>query len=93
MKKESKLQKLLDAANKKIEQLGQKISELRKTVASLTKQLDQYRSVRGQMATSTLKQENNDLRQSNGLYESIIEQHGLGHLLGRKKEQRTQDIR
>lgn len=86
-KKESKLQKLLDAANKKIAQLDKKVSDLLKSVADLTKQLDQYRSVRGQLSVGALKQENAELRKSNGLYKSIIEQHGLEHLLGRKKTQ------
>lgn len=88
VKKESKLQKLLDAANRKIEQLEKKVAELLKSVSSLTKQLDQYRSVCGQIAVSTLKQENDDLRKSKGLYKTIIEEHGLGHLLGKKKLKR-----
>ncbi|XBB58731.1 plasmid recombination protein [Christensenella minuta] len=85
-KKESKLQKLLDAANRKIVQLEKKVSDLLKSIADLTKQLDQYRSVRGQLSVGALKQENEELRKSNGLYKSIIEQHGLGHLLGKRKE-------
>lgn len=90
-KKESKLQKLLDAANRKIERLAKKVAELLKSVAGLTKQLDQYRSVRGQLSVGALKQENAELRQSNGLYKSIIEQHGLGHLLGKRKERSQQE--
>ena len=77
-KKESKLQKLLDVANRKIAQLEKKVSDLLKSIADLTKQLDQYRSVRGQLSVGALKQENEELRKSNGLYKSIIEQHGLG---------------
>ena len=86
-KKESKLQKLLDAANKKIAQLEKKVSDLLKSISDLTKQLDQYRSVRGQLSIGALKQENEELRKGNGLYKSIIEQHGLGDLLGRNKNQ------
>lgn len=89
-KKESKLQKLLDAANRKITQLEKKVSDLLKTISDLTKQLDQYRSVRGQLSVGALKQENEELRKSNGLYKSIIEQHGLGYLLGRNKNQRQE---
>lgn len=89
-KKESKLQKLLDAANRKIAQLEKKVSDLLKSISDLTKQLDQYRSVRGQLSAGVLKQENEELRKSNGLYKSIIEQHGLGHLLGRNKNQRQE---
>lgn len=87
VKRESKLEKALEAAEKTITGLKQKISELTKTVASLTKQLDQYRSVRGQLSVGALKQENEELRQSNNLFKSIIEQHGLGHLLSRKRTQ------
>ena len=94
-KKESKLQKLLDVANRKIIQLEKKVSDLLKSIADLTKQLDQYRSVRGQLSVSALKQENEELRKSNGLYKSIIEQHGLAHLLGRNKKtsQKNYDAR
>ena len=80
VKKENKLQKLLDTAKRKIEQLGKNISELTKMVTSLTKQLDQCRSFRGQIIVSTFKKEDEDLRKSNGLYKSIIEQHSLGNL-------------
>lgn len=88
VKKESKLQKLLDAANRKIAQLGKKISELTKTVASLTKELDQYRSVRGQLDRGKFQSENTELRKQNNMLKSIVDQHGLGHLLGRNKNQR-----
>lgn len=90
-KKESKLQKLLDVANRKIAQLEKKVSDLLKSIADLTKQLDQYRSVRGQLSVGALKQENEELRKSNGLYKSIIEQHGLGHQLGKRKERDQQE--
>lgn len=76
-KKERKLKKLLDAANRKIEKLEKRVSELLKSITVLTKQLDQYRSVRGQLSVGALKQENEELRKSNGLYKSIIEQHGI----------------
>ncbi|TWH47800.1 hypothetical protein [Sporomusa sp. KB1] len=73
VKRESKLEKLLKAAEKTIAGLEKKVSELTETIASLTKQLDQYHSVRGQMALHTLKQENDELRRSNSQYKSIIE--------------------
>ena len=92
-KKERKLQKLLDVANKKIAQLEAKISELLRSNTNLTNQLDQFRSIRGQLDNGKLKQENAELRQQNGFFKSIIEQHGLGHLLSRKKENRQQDAR
>lgn len=90
-KKKSKLQKLLDAANRKIEQLEKKVAELLKSVAGLTKQLNQYRSVRGQLSIDALKQENEEMRKSNSLLKSIIKQHGLGHLLEKRKERNQQE--
>lgn len=94
VKKESKLEKALAAAEKMIVGLKDKIVELTQTIASLTQQLDQYHSVRWQLDTGKLMQENAELREQNRSFKSIIEQHGLGHLLGRKKEQRqTRDVR
>lgn len=90
-KKESKLQKLLDVANRKIAQLEKRISDLLQSISDLTKQLDQYRSVRGQLSVGALKQENAELKKNNGLYKSIIEQHGLGHLLEKRKERSRQE--
>ena len=90
-KKERKLQKLLDAANKKIAQLEAKIAELLKNNAALTKHLDQFRSIRGQLDNSKLKPENMELRQQNSFLKSILEQHGLSHLLGRGREQQKQE--
>jgi hypothetical protein len=90
VKRESKLEKALATAEKTITGLKQKISELMNTVASLTKQLDQYRSVRGQLESGKLQSENMDLRKQNNIFKSIIEQHGLGHLLVRNKNQRQE---
>ena len=94
VKHESKLEKTLAATKETIAGLKAQIAELTKTVASLTKQLDQFRSIRGQLSTAQLQSENAELRKQNGVFKSIIEQHGLGHLLGRKNEQRqTRDTR
>lgn len=98
VKRESKLEKALTAAKETIAVLKAQIAELTKTIASLTKQIDQYRSVRGQLEKGLekgkLQSENVELRQQNNMFKSIIEQHGLGHLLGKKKEQRqTMDMR
>ena len=93
-KKERKLQKLLDVAEKTISNLKAKISELTTTISSLTKELDEYRSIRGQLNQGKLKQENAELRRQNSTFKSIIEQHGLARLLGRDRDQRqTRDAR
>jgi hypothetical protein len=94
VKRESKLEKALAAAKETIAGLKAQLAELAKTVASLTKQLDQYRSVRGQLSTAQLQAENAEFRKQNSFFKSIIEQYGLGHLLGRRKEQQqTRDVR
>ncbi|WP_250227776.1 plasmid recombination protein [Anaeropeptidivorans aminofermentans] len=94
VKKERKLEKLLQAAEKTIAGLKAKVAELTETISSLTRQLDQYRSVRGQLNVGSLQKENKELKQRNSFYKSIIEQHGLAHLLGRNKDQRqTRDAR
>lgn len=90
VKRESKLEKALAAAEKTIAGLKAKITELTKRISSLTKQLDQYRSVRSQLGSAQLQSENAELRKQNSVFKSIIEQHGLGHLLSRKKEQRQE---
>lgn len=94
VKRETKLEKLLAAAKKTIAGLEKKVAELTNTITSLTQQLNQYRSVRGHLDKGKLQSENAELRKQNNSLKSIIEQHGLGHLLGRKKEQRrTKDAR
>jgi len=94
VKKERGLDKMLKAAEKTIAGLKAKVAELTRTISELTKQIDQYRSIRGQLTVGSLQQENKDLKQRNSFYKSIIEQHGLAHLLGRNKDQRqTRDAR
>lgn len=90
VKRESKLEKALAAAEKAIAGLKEKVLELMRTITSLTKQLDQYRSVRGQLDRGKLQSENTELRKQNNIFKSIIEQHGLGHLLDGKKSQRQE---
>lgn len=94
VKKERKLERLLQAAEKTIAGLKAKVAELTETISALTRQLELYRSVRGQLSVGNLQKENLELKQCNSLYKSIIEQHGLSHLLGMKKDQRqTRDAR
>lgn len=88
VKKERGLEKLLGVVEKTIAGLRAKITELTETISALSRQIDQYRSIRGQLHTNSLQQENKELKKSNSLFKSIIEQHGLAHLLNRKKEQK-----
>ena len=93
-KKESRLEKLLKVAEKTIRGLKAQISELTAEKHSQAKELNEYRSIRGQLDNNKLEQENAALRRQEGFLKSIIEKHGLGHLLGKKKgQQQVQDMR
>ena len=84
-KKESKLQKALDAAHKVIASLEAK-------VVALTKELSEYKSVRNKLNTAGLEQENEALRGKLRAYESVIERNSLWHLFGRNRvKARTRD--
>lgn len=85
-KKERKLQKLLDAANATI-------AKLKKALQEVTAELASYKSVKGKLKVGAMEQENRELKRSNALYQDIIRQHGLSHLLGIRQERQTQDIR
>lgn len=87
-KKESKLQKALDAANKLI-------SELKAKVVSLTAELSEYKSIRSRLNTAGIEQENEVLRGKVRRYETVIERNGLWHLFGKRREKVTarEDIR
>lgn len=84
-KKESILQKALDAAHKVIASLEAK-------VVALTKELSEYKSVRNKLNTAGLEQENEALRGKLRAYESVIERNSLWHLFGRNRvKARTKD--
>lgn len=94
VKRESKLEKALAVSKETITGVKAKVAELTNTVALLTKQLDNYRSVRRQLDNGKLQAENAELRKQNNTFKSIIEQHCLGHLLSKSRDQRqTQDAR
>ena len=77
-KKESKLQKMLDGANKLI-------SELKAKVAALTKELSEYKSIRGKLHTAGLEQENEVLRGRLRSYEAVIECNNLWSYFSRHR--------
>lgn len=72
-KKEHRLQKMLDAANKVIVELKAKISEL-------TAKLAEYRSIRRKLHPDGLEAENEQLRSKIRSYEAAIERNNLWHL-------------
>lgn len=75
-RKESKLQKALDSANKLID-------EFKVQIASLKAELFKYTSVRTKLNPTDLERENEELRSKVRRYESVIERQNLWHLFGR----------
>lgn len=75
-KRESKLQKALDAANKLID-------ELKARIESLTAELLHYRSIRSKLNPSELERENTELQSKIRRYEAVIDRQNLWHLFGR----------
>ena len=82
-KKESKLQKLLDATNKMIEELKSKIKSLIAENSSLRDELSEYKSVRNRLNSANLEQENERLRRKVRTYEEVISDNKLWHLFGK----------
>lgn len=75
-KRESRLQKALDSANKLID-------EFKVQIASLKAELFKYTSVRTKLNPTDLERENEELRSKVRRYESVIERQNLWHLFGR----------
>ena len=82
-RKESKLQKALDAAMKMI-------SVLKAKVTALTAELAEYKSVRGQLNAAGLEQQNELLRNKLHRYETVIERNDLWNLF--RPSTKTKDI-
>ena len=82
-RKESKLQKALEAALKMV-------NELKTKVTALTAELAEYKSVRGQLNTAGLEQQNELLMNKLHRYETVIERNGLWNLF--RPSRKTKDI-
>lgn len=76
-KQEGKLKKLLKEAKKTIAELKSTIADLKAQLASVTKELSEYKSVRGKIRTAELEQENNNLRSKLRSYEAVIDRNNL----------------
>lgn len=74
--RETQLQKMLDAAYELID-------KLKNTIAALTKELAEYKSVHNRMNTAGLKQENEKLRSKIRTYETVIDRNNLWHLFSK----------
>ena len=76
-KKVSKLQKALDAAHKLIAELRSTIADLTSKLSVVTKELAEYKSVRGKLRTADLEKENDRLRSRLHTYEEVISRNNL----------------
>ncbi len=64
------------------------MADLRAKLAEVMRERNELRSVRGFLSMGVLEKENRDLRQRVKQYQSILEQHRLFHLFGKRKDQR-----
>ena len=76
---EHKLQNLLNAANKLI-------AELKKKIFELTAELNEYKSVRKQLNSLSLEQENKELKDKLKRYETIIKMNNIRNLFNTKHD-------
>ena len=76
-KKEGKLKKLLREAKKTTADMKAKIELLVAELTAVKEELAQYKSVRGQLRTADLKQENDRLRKRIRSYEDVISKNKL----------------
>ena len=94
-KKESKLQKALDTAHKLIAELRSTIADLTSKLSAATKELAEYKSVRGQLRTADLEKENDRLRSRLHTYEEVISRNNLWDFFrpNRNKNRNRDDVR
>ena len=64
-------------AKKTIAELKDTITDLKGKLAAATKELAEYKSVRGRLRTAELEQENDNLRSKLRSYETIIDRNNL----------------
>ena len=84
-KKEHKLQKALDAANKIIAELKNTIADLTRKLAAATKELAEYKSVRNKLNAANGEQENERLRNRLRTYEDVISRNNLWSYFSRHR--------
>ena len=82
MSQEGKLKKLLSEAKKTIASLRETIADLKAAKAELA----EYRSVRGQLRTAELEQENKDLRSKLHSQEEVITRNNLWAYFHQKQQ-------
>ena len=84
-KQEGKLKRLLKDAKKTIADLKAKIETLVTELATVKEELAQYKSVRGQLRTADLEQENDRLRKRIRTYEDVISRNNLWSYFSKHK--------
>lgn len=84
-KKEHKLQKALDAANKIIAELKNTVADLTRKLAAATKELAEYKSVRNKLNAANVEQENERLRNRLRTYEDVISRNNLWSYFSRHR--------
>ncbi len=88
-KQEGKLKKLLREAKKTIADLKTKIELMVAELAATKDELAQYKSVRGQLRTADLEQENDQLRKRIRTYEDVISRNNLWFYFSKHSEKTT----
>ena len=84
-KKESALQKALDAAHKLIAELKNTVADLTRKLAVATKELAEYKSVRNKLNAANVEQENERLRNRLRTYEDVISRNNLWSYFSRHR--------
>lgn len=85
-KQEGKLKKLLKEAKKTIAELKDTITDLKAKLDAATKELAEYKSVRGRLRAAELEQENGELRNKLRSYEDVISHNNLWSYFSRHRE-------
>ena len=84
-KKESTLQKALDAAHKLIAELKNTVADLARKLAAATRELAEYKSVRNKLNAANVEQENERLRNRLRTYEEVISRNNLWSYFSRSR--------
>ena len=95
-KQEDKLKKILKEAKKTIADLKAKIESLVAELTAVKEELAQNKSVRGQLLTADLEQENDRLRKRLRTYEDVISRNNLWSYFSqyaKRKESSREDVR
>ena len=88
-KQEGTLKKLLNNAKKTIASLKDTIADLKAQLEAAKTELAKYRSVRGQLRTAELEQENSDLQHKIHTYEAVISLNNLQSYFTKRNRKET----